>query len=98
MPGHYDPATIRSQLVRSDGRLPDPHFRTRLPSVSSLEATQGRGRVSGTHRNENEFQLPHDPRRDRPIASVGSVEDAYDNALAELLIDSFKTELIADRI
>src|SRR5215212_7486146 len=31
-------------------------------------------------------------------ASVGSVGDAYDNALAESLVDSFKTELIADRV
>jgi putative transposase len=30
-------------------------------------------------------------------ASVGSVGDAYDNALAESIVDSFKTELIADR-
>jgi putative transposase len=31
------------------------------------------------------------------LASVGSVGDAYDNALAESFVDSFKTELIADR-
>jgi putative transposase len=31
------------------------------------------------------------------IASVGSVGDAYDNAMAESFVDSFKTELIADR-
>ena len=34
----------------------------------------------------------------RVLASVGSVGDAYDNALAESFVDSFKTELIADRI
>jgi putative transposase len=33
----------------------------------------------------------------RVLASVGSVGDAYDNALAESFLDSFKTELIADR-
>jgi transposase InsO family protein len=32
------------------------------------------------------------------LASVGSVGDAYDNALAESLVDSFKTELISDRV
>jgi transposase InsO family protein len=32
------------------------------------------------------------------LASVGSVGDAYDNAMAESFIDSFKTELIADRV
>jgi putative transposase len=34
----------------------------------------------------------------RVLASVGSVGDAYDNALAESYLDSFKTELIADRV
>jgi putative transposase len=32
------------------------------------------------------------------LASLGSVGDAYDNALAESFVDSFKTELIADRV
>jgi putative transposase len=32
------------------------------------------------------------------LASVGSVGDAYDNALAESFVDSFKTELLADRV
>jgi putative transposase len=32
------------------------------------------------------------------LASVGSVGDAYDNALAKSFVDSFKTELIADRV
>jgi putative transposase len=32
------------------------------------------------------------------LASVGSTGDAYDNALAESFVDSFKTELITDRV
>jgi putative transposase len=32
------------------------------------------------------------------LASVGSVGDAYDNAMAESFVDSFKTELVADRV
>jgi putative transposase len=32
------------------------------------------------------------------LGSIGSVGDAYDNALAESFVDSFKTELIADRV
>ena len=32
------------------------------------------------------------------LASIGSVGDAYDNALAESFVDSFKTELIVDRV
>ena len=34
----------------------------------------------------------------RVLASMGSVGDCYDNALAESLVDSYKTELIADRV
>ena len=34
----------------------------------------------------------------RVLASIGTVGDAYDNAMAESFVDSFKTELIADRI
>jgi putative transposase len=34
----------------------------------------------------------------RVLASVGSVGDAYDNALAESFVDSFKSELITDRV
>jgi putative transposase len=32
------------------------------------------------------------------LASIGTVGDAYDNAVAESFVDSFKTELIADRV
>jgi putative transposase len=32
------------------------------------------------------------------LASVGSTGDAYDNSMAESFIDSFKTELVADRV
>ena len=31
------------------------------------------------------------------LASIGTVGDALDNAVAESFVDSFKTELIADR-
>ena len=32
------------------------------------------------------------------LQSVGSVGDAYDNAMAESFVDSFKVELIKDRV
>ncbi len=32
------------------------------------------------------------------LASVGSTGDAYDNSMAESFVDSFKTELTADRV
>lgn len=34
----------------------------------------------------------------RVLASIGTVGDALDNALAESFVDTFKTELIADRV
>ncbi len=34
----------------------------------------------------------------RVLGSIGTVGDAFDNALAESFVDSFKTELIADRV
>jgi transposase InsO family protein len=34
----------------------------------------------------------------RVLASIGSVGDAYDNAIAESFVDTFKTELIRDRV
>ena len=32
------------------------------------------------------------------LASIGSVGDAYDNAMAESFVDTLKTELVADRV
>jgi putative transposase len=32
------------------------------------------------------------------LASIGSVGDAYDNAMAESFVDSYKTELLADSV
>ncbi len=43
-------------------------------------------------------RLHPDARRPWVLASVGSVGDAYDNALAESFVDSFKTELVSDRV
>jgi hypothetical protein len=34
----------------------------------------------------------------RVLASIGTVGDALDNAMAESFVDSYKTELIADRV
>ena len=34
----------------------------------------------------------------RVLASVGTVGDCYDNALSESFVDSYKTELVADRV
>ena len=32
------------------------------------------------------------------LASIGTVGDAYDNAMAESFVDTFKTELVRDRV
>jgi putative transposase len=34
----------------------------------------------------------------RVLGSIGTVGDAYDNAMAESFVDTFKTELIRDRV
>jgi putative transposase len=34
----------------------------------------------------------------RVLQSIGSVGDAYDNSMAESFVDTFKTELISDRV
>src|SRR6266511_6192329 len=70
MPGHYDPATIRSQLVRSDGRLPDPHFRTRLPSVSITRSHSGPRTSFWDPQLRGELQGIDDPSAGRLAAQI----------------------------
>ncbi len=41
---------------------------------------------------------PHRVASPEQYAANCSVGDAYDNALAESFVDSFKTELVADRV
>ena len=55
-----------------------------------------RGRVeSGQYTSSDYAQVLDDHR---VLASIGTVGDALDNALAESFVDSYKTELIADRV
>ena len=51
---------------------------------------------AGSQYLSNDFQQVLDDHR--VLASIGSVGDAYDNAMAESFVDTFKTELIADRV
>jgi transposase InsO family protein len=51
---------------------------------------------AGSQYTSHDFQQVLDDHR--VLASIGSVGDAYDNAMAESFVDSFKTELIADRV
>ena len=55
-----------------------------------------RGPVESKQYTSHDFQQVLDDHD--VLASIGSVGDAYDNALAESFVDSFKTELIADRV
>jgi transposase InsO family protein len=50
---------------------------------------------SGQYTSQDFTQVLDDHR---VLQSIGSVGDAFDNAMAESFVDSFKTELIADRV
>src|SRR3954468_7523330 len=89
--------------LRDDSRATQPSPRDEpqwsrrpQPLDSSHEHTLLRGPVeSGQYTSIDYTQTLTDHG---VLASVGSVGDAYDNALAESFVDSFKTELIADRV
>ena len=51
---------------------------------------------AGSQYTSLDFQ--HELDDHRVLASIGSVGDAYDNAMAESFVDTFKTELISDRV
>jgi putative transposase len=55
-----------------------------------------------THTDQGSQYTSHDYAQviddHRVLASVGSVGDAFDNAMAESFVDTFKTELIKDRV
>jgi transposase InsO family protein len=51
---------------------------------------------AGSQYLSGDFQQVLDDHR--VLASIGSVGDAFDNAMAESLVDTLKTELIRDRI
>ena len=83
------------------------HMRTELVLDALRMAIHQRGPgadvelVAHTDRGQSVHQPWPTPRRSPTrgiLASVGSVGDAYDNAMAESFVDSFKTELIADRV
>jgi putative transposase len=83
-----------------------PHMRTDLVLDALRMALHQRGRgadVELVHHSDRGSQYTsidytQELRDHRVLASVGSVGDAYDNALAESFVDSFKTELISDRV
>jgi transposase InsO family protein len=46
----------------------------------------------------HQYRLPQVLDDHAVLASIGSVGDAFDNAMAESFVDTFKTELISDRV
>ena len=83
-----------------------PHMRTTLVLDALKMALAQRGRAgevrlvhhsdAGSQYTSGEFTqtlADHEV-----LSSIGSVGDAYDNALAESFVDTFKTELISDRV
>jgi putative transposase len=67
---------------------------TRRPAGADVELIHHSD--AGSQYTSHDFQQVLDDHR--VVASIGSVGDAYDNAMAESFVDSFKTELIADRV
>ena len=51
---------------------------------------------AGAQPGLNDFQQALDDNQ--VLASIGSVGDAFDNAMAQSFVDTFKTELLADRV
>jgi putative transposase len=81
------------------------HMRTSLvldalEMAVGLRAPQTRGML--VHHSDRGSYTSHDftsaLENHGLLGSTGSVGDAYDNAMAESFVDTFKTELIADRV
>ncbi len=77
------------------------HMRTRLV-LDALEMAVGNRRPDRDklliHHSDRGSEFTAALDEHGLLGSVGSVGDAYDNALAESFVDSFKTELVADRV
>ncbi len=74
------------------------HVRSLFPA-EALEICEELLAEPTSHRGQEYVNLMTDALAEHGIlASVGSVGDALDNAMAESFVDSFKTELIADRV
>jgi putative transposase len=66
-----------------------------LPIATPLDRVLRRPVESTQYTSEDYTQVLDDHE---VLASIGSVGDCYDNALAESFVDSYKTELISDRV
>jgi putative transposase len=82
-----------------------PHMRTGLVLDAlrrALGRRRGDPRITLVHHSDAGSQLSADYTQEltdhRILGSIGSVGDACDNALAESFVNTFKTELITDRV
>jgi transposase InsO family protein len=94
LPGHETTATgLALRLRPADARAACAGAGQREPGADlALVAHTDRG-SQYTSADYTQTLADHDV-----LASVGTVGDAYDNAMAESFVDTFKTELIADRV
>src|ERR1019366_4715473 len=97
-PRHEPPQQNTHAAIAAPARPPGgpPQRQPRQPLQSHPNYTLLRGPVESAQYTSFDYTqvlADHDV-----LASIGSVGDAYDNAMAESFVDSFKTELIADRV
>jgi transposase InsO family protein len=85
LPGDFIAERPVNSLIQPAGRpIATPHIKVlRRPHESTQYTSYAFAQVLDDH---------------GVLASIGSVGDAYDNAMAESFVDTFKTELIADRV
>jgi hypothetical protein len=88
------PSFAASRLTHSQNQIIKNNIPERLP-LSDDKAVLRRPLEPGQYTSFDFRQVLDDHN---VLGSIGSVGDAYDNALAESFVDSFKTELIADRV
>jgi transposase-like protein len=87
------PETLRKKVRQAQA---DSGGRPDLPSSQEREEIRALRREVFELRRANEILKVLDDHQ--VLGSIGSVGDAYDNSMAESFVDSFKTELIADRV
>jgi len=83
------------------GHMRTPLVLDALEMAVGLRAPQSRGLLvhhsdQGSQYTSDDFTIALEDHG--LLGSTGSVGDAYDNAMAESFVDTFKTELIADRV
>lgn len=93
-----------SQLEKTENLHWDYAHRSRPRRAAHGADPTARGRRLGARASQrrrlaiHQLRLSSRSSNHAVLGTIGSVGDAFDNALAESLVDTFKTELIRDRI